>query len=392
LVDSSIDYIFTDPPFGSNIFYADCNFIWESWLGEFTDQTHEAVVHIKHKNRNTMSDYARLMTDSFSEMHRVLKPGRWASVVFHNSDDKIWKTILDAAQTAGFELAEINSFDKEQLSFKGIRGAKGLERVTNKDIVLNLRKPSPNTARTNNGASPARNGDAEVRIVQRIAEYLATSPNADERTLQHFWNVVLHEMLANGVVEVSMEQVGKMLPFYFKQADGRWYLRGEAVMGGNAFDLKTDAGSIAWLAAVLTTPRTVGELIPQWQAETAKVSDADPGRLERLLEQNFWLDKKTGRWRQPTNEERERMMATQDIAAEAHLRVIRRFLAGQSDHRPSNREVAAWVQFAYNRGAYPEAVALYRHVDELQLEPKYVKELRKMIAVCRMKAGQTGRE
>jgi hypothetical protein len=33
-----LDYIFTDPPFGSNIFYADCNLIWEAWLDQgYTD-------------------------------------------------------------------------------------------------------------------------------------------------------------------------------------------------------------------------------------------------------------------------------------------------------------------------------------------------------------------
>ena len=36
--DGSIDYVFTDPPFGSNIFYADCNLIWESWLGRLDGQ------------------------------------------------------------------------------------------------------------------------------------------------------------------------------------------------------------------------------------------------------------------------------------------------------------------------------------------------------------------
>ena len=41
----SIDYVFTDPPFGSNIFYADCNLIWEAWLGRLTDSASEAVVN-----------------------------------------------------------------------------------------------------------------------------------------------------------------------------------------------------------------------------------------------------------------------------------------------------------------------------------------------------------
>lgn len=389
--DGVIDYIFTDPPFGSNIFYADMNLLWESWLGQFTDEALEAVVHVKHKNKNILTDYARLMADAFREMYRVLKPGRWASVVFHNSDDRIWQTILDAVETAGFELAEINSFDKEQLSFKGIRGAKGLEKVTNKDIVLNLRKPGPNIAKQANGANTARNGEAEARIAQKIADFLSTNPPPEKRTLQHFWNEILYDMLTEGVVDVSMEKVGAILPHYFKQIDGRWYLRGEAVAGGNVFDLKSDIGAIAWLNAVLSSnPQTIGDLIPNWQSTTATLQggDVEPGRLERLLEQNFWLDKRTNRWRLPASKEREQMSAAQDISAQAHLRVIRRFLDGEGDHKPNMRELGAWIQFTYNRGAYAETLALYDHLDESQLESEYAQSIRKMVQVSRLKAGK----
>ena len=45
LPDKSIDYCFTDPPFGSNIFYADCATVWESWLGNTTPVAEEAVVN-----------------------------------------------------------------------------------------------------------------------------------------------------------------------------------------------------------------------------------------------------------------------------------------------------------------------------------------------------------
>ena len=37
-----------DPPFGSNIFYADSSLLWESWLGELTDPGAEIVVN-KHR-------------------------------------------------------------------------------------------------------------------------------------------------------------------------------------------------------------------------------------------------------------------------------------------------------------------------------------------------------
>jgi hypothetical protein len=200
--------------------------------------------------------------------------------------------------------------------------------------------------------------------------------------------VVLYDMLADGVVDVSMEKVGAILPHYFKQVDGRWYLRGETVAGGNVFDIKSDGGAIAWLNAVLSAkPQTIGDLIPSWQSMTATLPgvDMEPGRLERLLEQNFWLDKRTNRWRIPTPTEREQMSAAQDISAQAHLRTIRRFLDEEGGHKPSTREIAAWIQFTYNRSAYAETVALYDHLDESQLEAEYTQSIRKMVQVSRLK-------
>ena len=389
--ESVIDYVFTDPPFGSNIFYADCNLIWEAWLNHgLTDQAEEAVVHVKHTEKNTLPDYARLMADSFLEMNRVLKPGRWASVVFHNSDDRIWQVILDAAEAAGFELAEINAFDKVQLSFKGIRGDKGLERVTNQDIVLNLLKPHP-------GRAPAPNGrthlvETEQRVVETVAGFLETNPPPGQRTLQHLWNHVLYDLLRDGSVQVSMADVEAMLAYHaqtFKLVDGRYYLRGEAVLGGNVFDLSSDAGAIAWLTAVLgNEPQTTGGLIPKWQQETASLGGVDPGQLDRLLEQNFWQDERTGRWRVPTAAQREKMSARTDLSAQAHLRVVRRFLDGELDLRPSDWELLSWIRFCYNREFYAEAVALFPHVGETRVNPDEYGEIKRIVAVCRMRAGE----
>jgi DNA modification methylase len=391
LSNCCIDYIFTDPPFGSSIYYSEMNLLWEAWLEEITDTEHEAVVHRKQDGgTKRLPDYARLMGDSFREMYRVLKPGRWASVVFHNSDDLIWQAILDAAEAVGFEVADVNAFDKEQLTFKGIKGAKGEERVTNKDIVLNLRKPAPHDAVRSNGRAPR--DEAERRVIERVADFLAAGPPPAERTLQHLWNHVLVDMLRAGSVDLSMADVEKLLAAHYqslKLIDGRYYLRGEAVAGGNVFDLRSDAGAIEWLRNVLANePQTIGDLIPKWQQETAYLGGVEPGRLERLLEQNFWQDRRSGRWRLPSAAEREKLLASADLKAEAHLRVVQRFLDGALERRPSDAELAAWVRFCYSREHFAEATRLFQQINQSALDPEEYRVVKKMAAVSRVRAGQ----
>ena len=142
--DNSIDYVFTDPPFGSNIFYADCNLIWEAWLGRVTDQAKEAVVNRSlsvSQGGKSLQDYGRLMTQSLIEISRVLKPGGWATIVFHNTDKAVWRALSEAAMAAGFEFHEAASLDRKQQSHKGYKGRGGKENVAHFDVVMNLRKP-----------------------------------------------------------------------------------------------------------------------------------------------------------------------------------------------------------------------------------------------------------
>ena len=123
--DGSVDYVFTDPPFGSNIFYADCNLIWEAWLGRVTDPALEAVVNRSLSladGGKTLDDYGELMADSMGEIARVLKPGGWATVVFHNTDGAVWRALGGAASAAGFEFHEASSLDRKQKSHKGYKG------------------------------------------------------------------------------------------------------------------------------------------------------------------------------------------------------------------------------------------------------------------------------
>src|SRR5690606_15939253 len=136
LADGSIDYVFTDPPFGENIFYADLNFLVEAWHGVTTDAQPEAIIDkFKHK---ALPDYQRLMQQCFAEYNRVLKPGRWMTVVFCNSKAAVWNAIQVALQQAGFVVAEVTALDKVQGSYRQVTSTTAVKQ----DLVISAYKPN----------------------------------------------------------------------------------------------------------------------------------------------------------------------------------------------------------------------------------------------------------
>ena len=108
--DASIDYVFTDPPFGSNIAYSELNLLWESWLGARTNVVEEAIVSRTQGKR--IADYEQMMGGAFAEVRRVLKPGGRASVVFHNTSAEVWRALQAALDDAGLAIESAVTFDK----------------------------------------------------------------------------------------------------------------------------------------------------------------------------------------------------------------------------------------------------------------------------------------
>src|SRR6266508_4635854 len=139
LPDNSIDYIFTDPPFGSNIIYSDLSIVCESWLNVFTNTKSEAVIHRrKQKNATTLDIYTYMMTLCFQEMHRVLKPGRWMTVEFSNTRAAVWNALQMALTQAGFVVANVSALDKQVGSFKAVTTPTAVKQ----DLVISCYKPN----------------------------------------------------------------------------------------------------------------------------------------------------------------------------------------------------------------------------------------------------------
>jgi len=142
LCDSSVDFIFADPPFGRNIAYAELNVLWEAWLGRTTDVPKEAITF--NGRKWGVESYAEKMRGAFREMFRVLKPGRYSLIEFNNGDPELglFEHIKQAALAAGFQITNMMILDKEHKSFNQVVGVMRGEDTVNKDVVFNLHKPA----------------------------------------------------------------------------------------------------------------------------------------------------------------------------------------------------------------------------------------------------------
>jgi adenine-specific DNA methylase len=136
---ASVDYCFTDPPFGGHIVYSDSSLLWEAWLDELTEVEEEAIVVRGGGSPKSIEDYRRLLGASFAEVARVLKPDGLTTVVFQASDPEVWTAVQGATRDAGLSLFDATTLDKGQPSFKQVKGMQG-EQVATMDVVLTLRK------------------------------------------------------------------------------------------------------------------------------------------------------------------------------------------------------------------------------------------------------------
>ena len=194
LRDQSVDYIFTDPPFGSNIFYSDMSLFHEAWLDRTTDNEDEAVVHTTGKRKNgAVERYERLLRGAFTEAFRVLKPGRYMSVVFGNSSGRIWGLVQRALRDAGFKTAPVHVaiLDKGQRSVKGLNS--GSESVVTVDLILTVQKPA--CAESADNARPLSNGDTAALIRETLADLSIGQPRNPSYIYVHILTKAIRQHL-----------------------------------------------------------------------------------------------------------------------------------------------------------------------------------------------------
>lgn len=216
LPDASVDYIFTDPPFGDNIQYSEVNFISEAWLGRTTRTQDEAIIS-KHQGKSVQA-YQALLTGSFKEAYRILKPGRYMTVAFHSAKAEVWGALQHAWTDAGFQLVRTSILDKKQTSFKQTT----TQGAVKGDPLILLRKP-PCAELTD---ERSQSHQAIVRepwevMTERLSDLDDISETSMERTKQRLYSYLITYYLEQG------QPIPLDAKTFFAELDRRFHTRGD---------------------------------------------------------------------------------------------------------------------------------------------------------------------
>ncbi|GGD99909.1 DNA methyltransferase [Paenibacillus nasutitermitis] len=298
--DSSLDYIFIDPPFGANLNYSELNFLWESWLKVSTDNKPEAIENsVQQKG---LDEYRQLMTNCFKEAYRVLKPGRWMTVEFSNTKASVWNSIQTALTEAGFIVANVSALDKKQGSFKAVTTTTAVKQ----DLVISAYKPSEEMKnRIESNSNTEESTWAFVRNhLENLPVFIGNKGSADlivERTPRVLFDRMISYYVQNGFnVPVSSAEFQNGVIQRFPFRDGMVFLEAQVA----EYDKKrtlvrdfsqmnlfvTDENSaIEWLRQqLLAKPQTRQDLHSNFMKEIQHISKQELlPELDILLEQNF---------------------------------------------------------------------------------------------------------
>ena len=300
LPPNSIDYVYTDPPFGANIIYSEMNLLLEGWLKVKTNSSVEAVIDPAH--RKEFDDYARLMKAAFNQYYRVLKPGRWITVEFHNTMASIWNLIQTAIGDSGFVVAQVDVFDKGSTTILAdIRpGAAKL------DLIISAYKP--NGGLENRFKLEAGTEEGVWDFVRTHLKQLPVfvSKNGQAEIVAERQNYLLFDRMVAFHVQRGVTVPLSATEFYaglvqrFSERDGMYFLPEQVT----EYDKKrmtvrevlqlqlfvTDESSaIQWLKQqLIKKPQTFQELHPQFLKEIGGWQKHEkPLELSQLLDDTF---------------------------------------------------------------------------------------------------------
>jgi hypothetical protein len=385
-ITSEIDYLFVDPPFGSNLMYSELNYLLECWKRVLTNNGSEAIIN--RTQRKDIFDYQELMTSSFKQFFSVLKPRHWMTVEFHNSQNMVWNSIQEGLLLAGFVLADVSTLNKQQGTFNQITSTSAVKQ----DLILSAYKPSVEFEEQFSVKGGTIEGAWDF-----IQQHLDQLPPPEkiggrieiqaERTPYLLYDRMLAFHLVRGLtIPLSANEFYQGLssgPFLMREgmvftiAQAHKYdqlrLSAEGVQQLALF-VTDEASAVQWLRGYLNEetgegPQTYAEIQPNFLKQLHQERYEDLPELLTILKENFLQDEEE-RWFVP---DLSRQADLDQIREKALLREFNALVGSKGKLKVFRSEaIAAGFSKAWAEHDYDKVVSVANRLPEksLQEDPK----------------------
>lgn len=356
---NSIDYIFTDPPYADTMPYAALNAVYDYWFEHDDSYTNYEAIGDK------WDDIIRMF---FKEAFRVLKPGRWLSLCYHDTSEGTWGKVQDFAAEAGF-ITDVSDhavgIDSSQKAYQ----QSVADKVTKRDLIINFRKPMLNEIVSEiiitENDDHSTFGD-KVRTV--ISDFLEIYPGITKDRV--YDEVVSHMIRAGRMESHNFDELLQQVAESASGEDGlRWYLKESSLdVVDTAESVKEDAAAeriSAFMERYLVKNPIVEGVhysdVFEHYVFTVKDKPRRP-LAEWLLD--YFFKTNNGTYRLPISEEERCLKA--EGRSKGTQRRIKRYIAFLHQgvtildkERPNDSTLAEWIRHCKRSGLYEQGKLLY---------------------------------
>lgn len=300
--DSSIDYIFVDPPFGANIMYSELSFIREAWLEVFTNNKKEAI---ENKSQNkSLNEYTFLMKEAFVEAYRILKPGHWITVEFSNTQASVWNALQHVIENTGFIIASVNALDKKRGGFHSMITTTAVKQ----DLVISAYKP--HTTDIEKMKSEINTEESVWTFINqhldKLQVFVGEKGRAEvnvERTPRVLFDRMIAYHIQSGLsLPISAAEFQKKLAQKYVMRDGMAFLESQVAeydkkriltkdFSQQSLFVSDENSAIEWIRQqLMKKPQTRQDLHPIFMKEIQHIAKYEElPELDNLLHQNFLI-------------------------------------------------------------------------------------------------------
>nr|MBI9047569.1 hypothetical protein [Anaerolineaceae bacterium] len=369
--ENSIDYIFTDPPYGDSRQYGELNFVWESWLNLDTNWHGQEIIINRTRNKDE-EEWKYLINRVFRECFRVLKPGRWISICYHDTSEGTWQILQDIMSEIGFIPENLDSalyIETRQKSFNQLMS----EKVTKRDLVINFRKPRLGEIFTEvviTGEEDFLSFSDKAKII--LEEVLNLNPGS---TADQLYDELVSRMVRKGEFERhDFYALVRSVAEEVKTPDvngiitSRWYLQ-ETVGTVDEAESKREENAAERLENFMVTylnerPEFEGVHYSDLFEQYLPVREKPRRLLIDWIPEYFFLSTE-GTWRPPLDDEEHQQKS--NLRSSGALRRVKRFtnailnsVPPSEKDRPENAATLAdWIYQCRRAGLYEQGKLLY---------------------------------